>query len=153
MIGALSASGGAVRRVARGQQDKGERRREGRFDCGLGTVVRADYGWPRGGTRSGPLDEQGGRVEGPEQGRRREKVALRAVVGPSQQAPQAGQTWRGREEPARTLRRVALREAARVTARGSPQMLPPRRGARLYLEVAGPLGLPREPQAGPDDQG
>jgi hypothetical protein len=52
-----------------------------------------------------------------------------------------------------TLRRVALREAARLTASGHHQTLPQREGDRLYLEVDGHLCPTREPKDGPDDQG
>ena len=52
-----------------------------------------------------------------------------------------------------TLRRVALREAAHLTASGHPQTVPPREGDRLYLEVDGHLCPTREPKDGPDDQG
>jgi hypothetical protein len=85
------------------------------------------------------LDEQLGLVEGPEQGRLREKLALLAVVVPYHQAPQVCQTLLGSEYHAMTLRRVALREAARLTASGLHQTLPRREGARLYLEVDGHL--------------
>jgi YgiT-type zinc finger domain-containing protein len=137
----------------KGQQYKGERTREVRFDGGTVTVVRAYYVCPGCGTTSCPLDEQLGLVEGPEQGRLREKLALLAVVVPYHQAPQVCQTLLGREYPAMTLRRVALREAARFTASGSHHTLPPRRGERLYLEVDGHLCPTREPKDGPGDQG
>jgi hypothetical protein len=52
-----------------------------------------------------------------------------------------------------TLRRVALREAARLTASGHHQTLPSRAGDRLYLEVDGHRCPTREPKEGPDDQG
>jgi hypothetical protein len=135
------------------QQYKGERTREVRFDCGTVTVVRAYYVCPGCGTTSCPLDEQLGLVEGPEQGRLREKLALLAVVVPYHQAPQVCRTLLGSEYPAMTLRRVALREAARFTASGSHHTLPPRRGERIYLEVDGHLCPTREPKDGPDDQG
>jgi hypothetical protein len=135
------------------QQYKGARTREVRFDCGTVTVVRAYYVCPGCGTASCPLDEQLGLVEGPEQGRLREELALLAVVVPYHQAPQVCQTSLGSEYPAMTLRRVALREAARFTASGYHHTLPPRRGARLSLEVDGHLCPTREPKDGPDDQG
>ena len=99
------------------------------------------------------MDEQLGLVEGPEQGRLREKLALLAVVVPDHQAPQVCQTLLGSEYHAMPLRRVALREAARLTARGHHQTLPRREGDRLYLEVDGHLCPTREPKDGPDDQG
>ena len=52
-----------------------------------------------------------------------------------------------------TLRRVALREAARLTASGHHQTLPERERDRLYLEVDGHLCPTREPKDGPEDQG
>jgi hypothetical protein len=91
--------------------------------------------------------------EGPEQGRLREELALLAVVVPYHQAPQVCQTLLGSEYHAMPLRRVALREAARLTASGHHQTLPRREGDRLYLEVDGHLCPTREPKDGPDDQG
>ena len=105
------------------------------------------------GTTSCPLDEQLGLVEGKEQGRLREKLALLAVVVPYHQAPQVCQTLLGSEYHAMTLRRVALREAAHLTASGHCQPLPVREQERLYLEVDGHLCPTREPKDGPDDQG
>jgi hypothetical protein len=142
-----------VRRCGQGQQYKGERTREVVFDCGTVTVVRAYYVCPRCGTTSCPLDEQWGLVEGKEQGRLREKLALLAVVVPYHQARQVCQTLLGSEYHAMTLRRVAVREAAHLAASGHPHTLPPREGARLYLEVDGPRCPTREPKEGPDDQG
>jgi hypothetical protein len=94
-----------------------------------------------------------GLVEGKEQGRLREKLALLAVVVPYHQAPQVCQTLLGSEYHAMTLRRVALREAARLTASGHHQTLPQREGDRLYLEVDGHLCPTREPKDGPDEHG
>ena len=135
------------------QQYKGERTREGVFDCGLVRVVRAYYVCPECGTTGCPLDEQLGLVEGKEQGRWREELALLAVVVPYHQAPQVGQTPLGGACHATTLRRVALREATRLTASGHHHPLPRREGDRLYLEVDGHLCPTREPKDGPNDQG
>jgi len=135
------------------QQYKGERTRDVVFDCGTVTVVRAYYVCPGCGATRCPLDEQLGFVEGKEQGRLREKLALLAVVVPYHQAPQVCQTLLGKEWHAMTLRRVALREAAHLTASGYHQTLPMREGARLYLEVDGHLCPTREPKDGPDAQG
>jgi hypothetical protein len=135
------------------QQYKGERTREVVFDCGTVTVVRAYYVCPGCGTTSYPLEEHLGLVEGKEQGRLREKLALLAVVVPYHQAPHVGQTLLGSEYHAMTLRRVALREATRLTASGHHHTLPRREGDRLYLEVDGHLCPTREPREGPDDQG
>ena len=140
-------------RCGRWQQYKGERTREVVFDCGTVTVVRAYYVCPECGTTSCPLDEQLGLVEGKEQGRLREKLALLAVVVPYHQAPQVCQTLLGSEYHAMALRRVALREAARLTASGHHHTLPAREGDRLYLEVDGHLCPTREPKDGPEDQG
>jgi len=137
----------------RWHQDKGERTGEVGFDCGTVTVVRAYYGCPEWGTPSCPLDEQFGLGEGKEQGRRREKLAVLAVVAPYPQAPQVCQTLLGSEDHAMTLRRVGLREAAHLTASGHHQQLPVREQDRLYLEVAGQLCPTREPKEGPDEQG
>jgi hypothetical protein len=135
------------------QQYKGERAREVVFDCGTVRVERAYYVCPACGATSYPLDEQLGFVEGKEQGRLREKLALLAVVTPYHQAPQVCQTLLGSEWHAMTLRRVALREAAHLTASGHHQTLPVRERDRLYLEVDGHLCPTREPKAGPEDQG
>ena len=137
----------------RWQQYKVERTREVGFDCGTVTVVRAYYVCPECGTPSCPLDEQLGLVEGKEQGRLREKLALLAVVAPYHQAPQVCQTLLGSEYHAMTLRRVVLREAAHLTASGHHQQLPVREQDQLYLEVDGHLCPTREPKEGPDDQG
>jgi phage terminase large subunit GpA-like protein len=69
-------------RCGRRQQYKGERGREWVFDCGTVTVQRAYYGCPTCGATSCPLDEKLGLVEGKEQGRVREKLALLAVLTP-----------------------------------------------------------------------
>lgn len=135
------------------QRYKGERPREVVFDCGTMTIVRAYYVCLECGTTNCPLDEHLGLGEGKEQGRLREKLALLAVVVPYHQAPQVCQTLLGSECHAMTLRRVALREAARVPASGHQHTLPPRAGDRLYLEVDGHLCPPREPKTGPTDQG
>lgn len=92
-------------------------------------------------------------VEGKEQGRLREKVALLAVVVPYHQAPQVCQTLLGSEYHALTLRRVVLREAARLTASSHHQQLSVREQDRLYREVDGHLCPTREPTEGPDAQG
>jgi hypothetical protein len=136
-----------------GQRYKGERTREVVFDCGTVTVVRAYSVCLGCGATSCPLDEQWGLVEGKEQGRLREKWALLAVVVPSHQAPQVCQTLLGSEYHAMTLRRVALREAARLMASGHHHTFPQREGERLYLEVDGHLGPTRAPKDGPDDHG
>jgi uncharacterized protein UPF0236 len=135
------------------QRYKGERAREVVFDCGTVTVVRAYYVCPACGQTSYPLDEHLGLVEGKEQGRLREKLALLAVVVPYHQAPQVCQTLLGSEYHAMTVRRVALREAARLTASGYHHTLPRREGDRLYLGVDGHLCPTREPKEGSDDQG
>jgi hypothetical protein len=61
------------------------------------------------------LDEELRLGEEQEQGRLREKLALVAVLVPYHQAPQVCQTLLGSERYASSLRRVALREAARLT--------------------------------------
>ena len=63
------------------QQYKGERAREVVFDCGTVRVERAYYVCPACGATSYPLDEQLGFVEGKEQGRLREKLALSLISG------------------------------------------------------------------------
>src|SRR5262245_37628395 len=124
-------------RCGQWQRYKGERARELVFDCGTLTVQRAYYGCPACGETSCPLDEKLGLVEGKEQGRLREKLALLAVLTPYHQAPQVCQTLLGSERHAMTLRRVALREAEHLAASGHHHALPPREDAQLYLQVDG----------------
>jgi hypothetical protein len=123
------------------------------FEGGALTVHRAYYVCLACGQTSYPLDEKLGLVEGKEQGRLREKLALLAVLTPYHQAPQVCQTLLGSERHAMTLRRVALREAEHLAASGHHHTLPPRERDRLYLEVDGHLCPTREPKDGPEDQG
>jgi hypothetical protein len=83
----------------------------------------------------------------------REQLALVAVVTPYHQAPQVCQTLLGSERHASGLRRVALREAQRLTASAHRHTLPPREQDRLYLQVDGQLGPRREPRQSAEDQG
>jgi hypothetical protein len=94
-----------------------------------------------------------GRGEEQEQGRLREKLALVAVRVPYHQAPQVGQTLLGSERYASSLRRVALREAERVTNSGHQHTLRQREQERIYLQMDGQLCPTREPRQGPEDQG
>jgi hypothetical protein len=135
------------------QKSKGETARELVFEGGILTVHRAYYVCLACGQTSYPLDEKLGLVEGKEQGRRREKLALLAVLTPYHQAPQVCQTLLGSERHAMTLRRVALREAEHLAASGHHHTLPSRERDRLYLEVDGQLCPTREPKDGPEDQG
>jgi hypothetical protein len=135
------------------QKYKGEASRELVFDCGTLTVQRAYYVCPVCHQTTYPLDEQLGLGEGQEQGRLREKLALVAVLTPYHQAPQVCQTLLGSERHAGRLRRVALREAARLTASGHRQTLRVREQDRIYLQVDGQLCPTREPKEGPEDQG
>ena len=108
----------------------------------------------RCGTTSCPLDEQLGLVEGKEQGRLREKLALLAVVVPYHQAPQVCQTLLGSECHAMTLRRVALREAARLNGQWpSPNVTRARSGIGSIWKSMGICVRPASPKQGPDDQG
>ena len=140
-------------RWGQGQKYKGEMTRELVFDCGTLNVQRAYYVCPACGETSYPLDERLGLVEGKEQGRLREKLALLAVWTPYHQAPQVCQTLIGSECYAASLRRVALREAEQLAASGHHQTLPQRQHDRLYLQVDGHLCPTREPRQGPEDQG
>ena len=99
------------------------------------------------------MDEKLGLAEEREQGRLREKLALVAVLVPYHQAPQVCQTLLGNERYAGSLRRVALREAQRLTASAHRHQLPQREGDRLYLQVDGQLCPTREPRQSPEDQG
>src|SRR5262245_56868620 len=140
-------------RCGRWQKYKGEMAREIAVDCGTLTDQRAYYVCPACGQTSYPLDEKLGLVEGKEQGRLREKLALLAVLTPYHQAPQVCQTLVGSERHAMTLRRVALREAEPLAAIDHHHALPPREDAQLYLQVDGHMCPTREPKQGPEDQG
>jgi hypothetical protein len=140
-------------RCGQWQKYKGDRTRELVFDCGTLRVQRAYYLCPGCGESTYPLDEKLGLVEGQEQGRLREKLALLAVLTPYHQAPQVCQTLVGSECHAMTLRRVALREGAHLASSGHQQSLPPREQDRLYLQVDGHLCPTREPKQNAEDQG
>src|ERR1051326_3140457 len=140
-------------RCGQWQKYKGETGRELVFDCGTLTVQRAYYVCRACGETSYPLDERLGLVEGKEQGRLREKLSLLAVLTPYHQTPQACQTLLGEELPAMELRRVALRQAQRLTASGHRHTLPHRTRDQLYLQVDGHLCPTREPRQDADDQG
>jgi len=140
-------------RCGQWQKYKGETARELVFDGGTLTVQRAYYVCPACGQTSYPLDEKLGLVEGKEQGRLREKLALLAVLTPYHQAPQVCQTLVGSARHAMTLRRVAVREAEHLAASGPHHTLPPRERDRLYLQVDGHMCPTREPKQGPEDQG
>lgn len=88
-----------------------------------------------------------------EQGRLREKLALVAVLVPYHQAPQVCQTLLGGEWYASSLRRVALREAERLTNSEHRHTLRKRKEDRIYVQIDGQLCPTREPRQGPEDQG
>ncbi|MGH7960547.1 MAG: hypothetical protein ACRERD_01820, partial [Candidatus Binatia bacterium] len=140
-------------RCGQWQQYKGEQGREVRVEGGTLTVVRAYYVCRGCGQSSYPLDERLGLVEGQEQGRWREKLALLAVVVPYHQAPTVCQTLLGDERHATSLRRVALREAHHLAASTHCHTLPQRRQDRVYLQVDGHLCPTRETRRSPEDQG
>ena len=140
-------------RCGRWQKYKGEMAREIAVDGGTLTVPRAYYVCPACGQTSYPLDEKLGLVEGKEQGRLREKLALLAVLTPYHQAPQVCHTLLGSERDGTTVRRVALREAQHLAASGHRHLLPPRERDRLYLQVDGHRCPTREPRQRADDQG
>ncbi len=140
-------------RCGQWQKYKGESAREVELDCGTLTLQRAYYVCGRCGQTSYPLDEQLGLVDGKEQGRLREKLALLAVLTPYHQAPQVWQTLLGSERDGTTVRRVALREARQLATSGHRQILPRREQDRLYLQVAGHLCPTRAPRQSAEDQG
>jgi len=140
-------------RCGQWQKYKGEIAREIAVDCGTLTVQRAYYVCGACGQTSYPLDEKLGLVEGKEQGRLREKLALVAVLTPYHQAPQVCQTLLGSARDGTTVRRVALREAQHLAASGHQQTLPQRERDRLYLQVDGHLCPTREARQSTDDQG
>lgn len=135
------------------QRYKGDVSREVVVDGGTLTIQRAYYYCAACGQTSYPLDEQLGLGEEQEQGRLREKLALVAVLVPYHQAPQVCQTFLGSERHAASLRRVALREAHRLTASRHRHTLPPRERDRIYLQVDGQLCPTREPRQDAEDQG
>lgn len=135
------------------QQYKGDASRELGIECGTLTIQRAYYVCPRCHTASYPLDEQLGLGDEQEQGRLREKLALVAVLVPYHQAPHVCQTLLGSERYASSLRRVALREAERLTASEHRHTLRQREQDRIYLQIDGQLCPTREPRQGPEDQG
>ena len=140
-------------RCGQAQRYKGDVPRTLVFDCGTLMVQRAYYICPACRQRSYPLDEQLGLAAEQEQGSLREKLTLVAVLTPYHQAPQVCRTLLGSERHAGSLRRVALREAQRLTDSGHRQTLPPRERDRIYLQVDGQLCPTREPRHSPDDQG
>ena len=100
------------------QKYKGDARREVMVEGGTLTIVRAYYVCPHCQTTSSPLDKELGLGEEQEQGRLREKLVLVAVLTPYHQAPQVCQTLLGSARYASSLRRIALREAERLTHSG-----------------------------------
>jgi hypothetical protein len=72
---------------------------------------------------------------------------------PYHQAPQVCQTLLGSERHASGLRRVALREAQRLTTSAHRHTLPQREQERIYLQVDGQLCPTREPRQNAEDQG
>src|SRR5262245_57979705 len=126
-------------RCGQWQRYKGEQARELEFDCGTLTVQRAYYVCAACGQTDYPLDDKLGLVEGKEQGRLREKLALVAVLTPYHQAPQVCQTLLGSERHATTLRRVALREAEQLASSRHQHTLRRRERDRIYLQVDGQL--------------
>jgi hypothetical protein len=99
------------------------------------------------------LDEKLGLGEEQEQGRLREKLALVAVLVPYHQAPPVCQTFLGSERHAASLRRVALREAQRLTTSGHRHTLLQREQERIDLQVDGQMCPTREPRQNAEDQG
>jgi hypothetical protein len=136
-----------------GQQYKGDASRELVIECGTLTIQRAYYVCPRCHTASYPLDEQLGLGDEQEQGRLREKLALVAVLVPYHQAPHVCQTLLGSERYASSLRRVAVREAERLTASEHRHTLRQREQDRISLQIDGQMCPTREPRQGPEDQG
>jgi hypothetical protein len=135
------------------QKYKGDASRDLVVEGGTLTIVRAYYVCPSCHTTSYPLDEQLGLGAEQEQGRLREKLALVGVLVPYHQAPQVCQTLLGSERYASSLRRVALREAERLTTSGHRQSLRKREQDRIYLQIDGQLCPTRETRQGPEDQG
>jgi hypothetical protein len=135
------------------QQYKGDASRAISVEGGTLRVRRAYYVCPRCHATSYPLDEQLGLGDEQEQGRLREKLALIAVLTPYHQAPQVCQTLVGSECYASSLRRLALREAARLSKSGHQHTLRQREQDRIYLQIDGQLCPTRDVRQGPEDQG
>jgi hypothetical protein len=72
---------------------------------------------------------------------------------PYHQAPHVCQTLLGSERYASSLRRVALREAERLTNSGHRHTLRKREHDRIYLQIDGQLCPTREPRQNAEDQG
>src|SRR5690242_9971152 len=117
------------------QKYKGDARREGMVEGGTLTIVRAYYVCPHCQTTSYPLDGELGLGEEQEQGQLREKLALVAVLTPYHQAPQVCQTLLGSARYASSLRRIALREAERLTNSDHQHTLRKREQDRIYLQI------------------
>lgn len=141
------------RQCGQWQKYKGDASREIMVEGGTLTLVRAYYVCPRCQATSYPLDEQLGLGEEQEQGRLREKLTLVGVLVPYHQAPQVCQTLLGSERYASSLRRVALREAERLTSSEHRHTLRKREQDRIYLQIDGQLCPTRETRQGPEDQG
>jgi len=135
------------------QQYKGDASRTLAVEGGTLAVVRAYYVCPRCHATSYPLDEELGVGGEQEQGRLREKLALIAVLVPYPQAPHVCQTLVGSECYASSLRRIALREAERLTQSGHQHTLRKRDEDRIYLQIDGQLCPTRDLRQGPEDQG
>jgi hypothetical protein len=135
------------------QQYKGNASRAISVEGGTLTVLRAYYVCPRCHMTSYPLDDRLGLGEEHEQGRLREKLALIAVLVPYHQAPHVCQTLLGSERYASSLRRIALREAERLTKSGHQHTLRKRDHDRIYLQIDGQLCPTRDLRQGPEDQG
>jgi len=135
------------------QKYKGDVSREVVVEGGRLTVVRAYYVCPRCQRANYPLDEALGLGKEQEQGRLREKLTLVAVLVPYHQAPQVCQTLLGSAHYASSVRRVALREAERLTTSGHQHTLRQREQDRIYLQIDGQLCPTREPRQSAEDQG
>ena len=141
------------RQCGQWQKYKGDASREIMVEGGTLTLVRAYDVCPRCQATSYPLDEQLGLGEEQEQGRLREKLTLVGVLVPYHQAPQVCQTLLGSERYASSLRRVALREAERLTSSEHRHTLRKREQDRIYLQIDGQWCPTRETRQGPEDQG
>ena len=136
------------------QRYKGDRERTVRFECGDFKIARAYYVCEKCQAPSYPLDEQLGLVAGKEQGRLREKLSLLGVLTPYHQAPQVSRIFFDTEGHANALRRLVLREAAKLEeAEVEATTLEVRDHDTVYLEIDGHMCPTREERRDATDHG
>lgn len=136
------------------QRYKGDLSRIIKLESGEIEVSRAFYRCEQCSEMSYPLDEKLGLVSSGEQGYLREKLTLLSTIVSYNQAPQVCKTLLGREEFARGLREVLLRESARLEeATVEKPQLDVAVDDTVYLQIDGHMCPTREPRRDAEDQG